>query len=191
MNENPQSAEVKFFRGRAKRNWLATLILALIFSVGIAVCIIMVPITTSRILLSVALVACVAIVVMCLLTLKLRTSKWTIDESGVKYSACGHVIMSMSWDEVADAGFFKTGAGKKAVYYLFWSKEEIGFLQGNMAVRGLKDVGKHNRRGARVILYELDPNIPDEDALLLATREWCKCPIANAELLDEAIAAAD
>lgn len=196
-----ETVTVNFFEGTPKALWLVALVSSLVLAVGGWLLGFLLPPRgtethdfTLNIIFFVVAVAGTGIFAICLITSKMRTSKWTADREQVVYSAYGRNLLSLKWSEMQEVGFLKitNPRSKVTAYYLYWTTEELmsacrDFIKGGVMEHKTKYLGRYNRRRGSIILYALDPNDPANDPLVKFTQERYIHQIKNPKILQAAV----
>ena len=165
-----QPVVVDFFQGRQRALWIAALALSLVIAAaGIALAFALPPRGedyTLNIVLGVFGVLGLGVLLVCLMTAKMRTSKWIADAEGVRYWCFGRKAMTLAWKEMQEAGFLKIANPRTHVtaYYLYWTTEELmsacrDFIRGGVMEHKPKYLGRYNRRRGSIILYAISDDL--------------------------------
>lgn len=189
---------VNFFEGKQKTLWLTALVLSLVLAVAGGLTAYLLPVGLAiQIVLIVVAVAGAGILLICVTTAKMRTSKWIADENGIRYYAFGMHLQTLAWAEMKEAGFLKITDPRRQVtaYYLYWTTEELmsacrNFIKGGVMEHKKRNLGKYNCRKGTIILYALDPYDPAHDPLLTYTQEAYPRQLKNPKVLNWATEAA-
>lgn len=199
--EHGNGVTVNFFEGKQKTLWLVALFLSLALAVAGWLLGFLLPAGNGFALRVICLVVAVAgtgIFAVCLITAKMRTSKWTADENGVAYYAFGMRLLTLEWQNVKEVGYLKIVNPRSHVtaFYLYWSTEELSsvcrsFIKGGVMEHKPSALGKHNCRKGLHILYALDLYDPENDPLLLFTQKTYPGPLKNPKILNLAVEAAE
>ena len=176
-------AVVDFFQGRQRALWIAALAISFaIAAAGIALAFSLPPRGagedyTLNIILAVFGFPGLGVFLVCVMTAKMRTSKWVADGVGVSYYCFGRKTMTLSWKEMKEAGYLKIANPRTHVtaYYLYWTTEELmsacrDFIRGGVMEHKPKYLGRYNRRKGSIILYAIDPYDPANDPLVTFTQ---------------------
>lgn len=198
MDQTEDHTVVNFFEGKQKILWLFALFLSFAIAVVCWLLAFLLPMNrTVRIVLFIAAVAGTGIFLICIMTAKMRTSKWTADRTGVSYHALGRRLLTLSWEEIKEVGYLKVVDPRRhtTAFYLYWTTEELmsacrNFITGGVMEHSAKYLGKYNRPKGSIILYAMDPYDPAGDPLVTFTQEMYKKPIKNPKVLNLAVEAA-
>ena len=195
-----ERAVADFFQGSARTLWIVAFVLsAVVAAAGLSLAVLLPPRGEDialNILLGVFGTMGAAVLVVCLATLKLRTSKWVADAAGVSYHCLGRKRTTLLWKEMKEVGYLKFSVPQKgrAAYYLYWSAEALSSrraLKGGETTEPKRCIGRYNAKGAKIVLYPLAAYAPQEDALIAWTREHFPHPMKHPELLQRAQEAAE
>lgn len=189
---------VNFFEGKQKTLWFIALFLSLALAIGGWLLGFILPTNLAvRIIFLVVAVAGTGIFIICLVTAKMRTSKWTADPQGVTYYAFGIRLSTFEWRDIKEVGYLKIVNPRSNItaYYLYWSEEDLmsacrNFIKGGVLEHKPSALGKYNCRKGNLILYALDPYDPANDPLLRFTQENFHHPFKNPKVLNWAVEAA-
>lgn len=189
-------AVVDFFQGRQRALWIAALAISFaIAAVGIALAFSLPPRGagedyTLNIILAVFGFPGLGVFLVCVMTAKMRTSKWVADGVGVSYYCFGRKTMALSWKEMKEAGYLKIANPRTHVtaYYLYWTTEELmsacrDFIRGGVMEHKPKYLGRYNRRKGSIILYAIDPYDPVNDPLVTFTQAHYPHQLKNPKVL--------
>lgn len=204
MEEENREAAVSFFEGRARVLWCVALAVSTALAAAGWLLVFLLPPRageapdyTINIIFTVVAVAATGVLLVCIVTAKMRTSKWKLDKNGVSYSAFGIRLMTLEWEEVKEAGFLKITNPRSGVtaYYLYWTSEQLmsacrNFIRGGAMEHKPKYLGKYNRPKGSIVLYAIDPNDPANDPLVVFTQANYPHPLKNPKVLDWAVTAA-
>lgn len=189
-------AVVDFFRGKQRGFWIAALAISFaIAAAGISLAFSLPPRGTGgdytlNIILAILGFLGLGVLIVCVMTAKMRTSKWVADGAGVEYYAFGRRVMALSWKEMQEAGYLKIANPRTHVtaYYLYWTTEELmsacrDFIRGGVMEHKPKYLGRYNRRRGSIILYAIDPYDPANDPLVRFTQEHYPHQLKNPKVL--------
>lgn len=191
-----EPAVVDFFRGKQRGFWIAALAISFaIAAAGISLAFSLPPRGTGgdytlNIILAILGFLGLGVLIVCVMTAKMRTSKWVADGAGVEYYAFGCRVMAFSWKEMKEAGYLKIANPRTHVtaYYLYWTTEELmsacrDFIRGGVMEHKPKYLGRYNRRRGSIILYAIDPYDPANDPLVRFTQEHYPHQLKNPKVL--------
>lgn len=198
-NDRGAQAVVDFFAGRQRTMWAVALALGFAVAVGGGLAAALLPPRgtgavdiTLNILFGLAAAAGAGVCVVCLATLRLRTSKWVADEKGIAYCCLGRQRIRLSWKEIAETGFVAGVRSQTATVWLYWTSRKRpadGWpeVHGGVFYKSARRcLGTYNRKGAQLILYPVDARDPKNDPLVAFTRAASPRPIKNEALLRRA-----
>ena len=176
-------AVVDFFQGRQRALWIAALAISFaIAAAGIALAFSLPPRGagedyTLNIILAVFGFPGLGVFLVCVMTAKMRTSKWVADGVGVSYYCFGRKTMALSWKEMKEAGYLKIANPRTHVtaYYLY--------IRGGVMEHKPKYLGRYNRRKGSIILYAIDPYDPANDPLVTFTQAHYPHQLKNPKVL--------
>lgn len=198
--EHENGVTVNFFEGRQKKLWIVSLVLSLVLAIvgWLLWGVLSVNMEFAvRLIFLIVAVAGTGTFLICIVTMKMRTSKWVADGEGVTYFAFGRKLMTLTWSEMKEVGYLKITDPRRHVtaYYLYWTTEELmsacrGFIKGGVMEHKPRNLGRYNCRKGSIILYSLDPNDPVNDPLLLFTQKNYIHQIKNPKVLQWAAEAA-
>lgn len=187
---------VDFFQGKQRTLWIVALALSFVIAAaGIALAFALPPRGadgdyTLNIILAILGFLGLGVLIVCVMTAKMRTSKWVADAAGVEYHAFGRKVMALSWKEMQEAGYLKIANPRSHVtaYYMYWTTEELmsacrDFIKGGVMEHKPKYLGKYNRRKGSIILYAMDPYDPANDPLVRFTQEHYPHQLKNPKVL--------
>lgn len=195
---------VSFFRGAQRNLWLVAVFVSLTILIAGTVLGLSIPVRgeaehnmTLNIIFFVAAIAGFGVFCVCMLSFKVRTSKWRANSSGVTYWAYGCKLMTLSWEEMKEVGFLKIVNPKSGFtgYHIYWAKNELSAERRNLMKNGVLErkpdcLGRYNCRAGDFILYAMDPNSPASDPFLTFMQKYSPYAMKNAKILDMAIEAA-
>lgn len=191
---------INFFQGRAKALWLTALVLSFAVAVAcIALACALLPRGqdahdfTLNIVSGIFGIVGAGIFLICIMTAKMRTSKWIADENGVSYFCLGQKRLALGWGEMREAGFLELVSPRThaSVYYLYFADAARRETLHNRLKNGVTEgkascLGKYNAQKAGLILYPVDPYSPSKDPLVMAARQRFPNRLKNMSLLQRA-----
>ena len=197
VSESIEPVTVDFFQGRPRALWITALALSVVIAAaGIALAFALPPRGadgddhTLNIVLGIFGFLGLGVFLVCLMTAKMRTSKWVADDKGVRYYAFGHKVMELPWKGMQEAGYLKIANPRTHVtaYYMYWTTEELmsacrDFIRGGVMEHKPKYLGRYNRRKGGIILYAMDPYDPINDPLVRFTQEHYPHKLKNPRVL--------
>lgn len=194
--EQVNDVTVNFFEGKQKTLWLIALFLSFALAVSGWLLGFLIPVKgiALRIIFLIVAVAGTGILLVCLITAKMRTSKWTANQTGITYSAFGIRLSTLEWRNVKQAGLLRiiNPRTNLTAFYLYWSEEDLmsacrNFIKGGSMEHKPSALGKYNCRKGNLILYALDPHDPANDPMLRFTQEKYSQPLKNPKVLNWAV----
>ena len=189
-----QGVNVSFFEGKQGKLWLTLLILSPLFAALFVVFAFLYADDGVIIILGCCAIAAVCLIVfgICLVTAKLRTSRWTADEAGVTYFCLGRKRRFMPWEEMREAGFLVLeGEKRTARLRLYWSANELrGKLKAGRFAGKEAGLGANIRASSMIVYpvpayYGEDGSVtyPADDPLIACTRAHFRRPLRHEEFL--------
>lgn len=188
------SVTVDFFRGKAGKLWLTLLIASPLLAAAFFVFAWLYADDGVIMVVGCCAVAAVFLLLfgICIATARTRTSRWTADEEGVSYFCLGRRVVRIRWSEMRETGFlYLEGEMRSSRLRLYWSSEELrGKLRSGKFIGKAAGLGA-NLRGASMIVYTVPAyygedggeTYPDDDPLIVYTREHSKRPLRHEEFL--------
>ena len=186
----PSTVTISFFKGTQGKLWLALLVVSPVLAALFAAFAWIYRADGLIIIIGCCAIAAVCIIIfaVCLLTARLRTSRWTADTEGIAYFCLGRRRLFFSWEEVREAGFLLLdGERRTDRLRLYLSTSELrGKLKGGVFA-GREEGLSANRRGAGMMLYPVPAcygenggvRYPLDDELVAFVRAHVKRPLRH------------